>query len=126
MPYFYNTLIHKGKILEKYVRRYHPNLTELAKKLGYAARTTLYDHFNNADLGDGIILKYARVLKYDFKDEFPELHQVLHVADPSPSYVKGKSLEEQVELWKEMYYEQLAVNNRLLQQLMTDKNKQKK
>ena len=124
--YFYNTLIHKGEILEKAVRKYHPNLTALAEKLGYKSRSTLYEHFSTPDLADGIILKYGKALKYTLQDEFPELYQSIMLNEPPVKYgnIEG-SLEGQVELWKDLYYQTLAENNKLLQELMAERAKKR-
>jgi hypothetical protein len=95
------------------------NLTELTKDLGYDSRATLYRHFATDNLEDGIILKYVRALKYAFRDEFPELHKLLVVKEPDLLYGKAaETLEQQVELWKDLYYQQLSENNKLLQELL--------
>lgn len=123
--YFCNTLIHKGEILQKVVRKYYPNITALAKLMGYESRATIYRHFETDDLSDGLILKYAKALKYSFKDEFPDLYARYFVSEPANTYGDGKSLEEQVEMWKDMYYELLAENNRLLNELLLAKAQKK-
>lgn len=129
LRYFCNTLIHKGNILEKYVRRFHPNLTDLVNKLGYRSRNTIYRHFQTADLDDGIILQYARALKTNFKDEFPHLYKEMALAEPALKYMDKKTpeaLEAQVDLLRDMLMESQAEVIRLQKELMDERAKKGK
>ena len=123
MYYFYNTLIHKGKILEIAVRKHHPNLTELRDKLDYKSRSTIYAHFETDDLDDSIILKYAVAMKYNFKDEFPALYKSLLLQEPELKYtVKTKeTLEAQLELLRDMLMDSQAEVIRLQKELMEER-----
>jgi hypothetical protein len=118
-------MIHKGNILEEVVRNTDKvdNLASLAKKLGYS-RSTLYSHFKDPDLKDGIILKYAKTMEYYFEKEFPDLYT--KATGSNYAFKHGKatdSLEDQVESWRYLYYQQLVENNQLLKELLKERAK---
>jgi len=115
---------HKGEILEAVVRKKHKNLTALAEAMGYD-RAALYRHFSKPDLEDGIILKYAKVLKYNFNYEFPELGQFTQtlnepLADYTPITL-SEALKE-IDGWRDKYIDLLERHNALLK-TMVDENK---
>lgn len=80
---------------------------KLVKKLGYKDRGSYYSHITKPDLSLEILFAYAKVLKYDLREQFPEVSQFL-LQDPEMEYhVKPKTLAEAVDLlaaWKEKYY----------------------
>jgi len=128
LHYFCNTLIHRGKILESAVRKYFPNLTELTKKLGYESRNTVYRHFETDDLDDGIILRYARAMNYNFRDEFPDLYKTMVLEEPALKYLDKKTpaaLEAQVELLRDMLMESQTEVIRLQKELLEERAKKK-
>ena len=107
--YFCNMLIHKGKILEKIVREREPVITTLAKKMKYTART-IYNHFNATEIEDHILLKYAKVLNYSFREEFPQLYPSFTVSEPPLEYVAVKNSElllQDVERYRNLYIQAL-------------------
>lgn len=110
----------RGEILGAVVRKKHKNLTDLAAKMGYD-RATLYRHFADPYLSDGIILKYAKVLKYDFIKEFPELGTYTNqLAEPLAEYrplTLADALKE-VDFWKTKYITLLEVHNELLKSMI--------
>lgn len=111
---------HKGEILQKVVAKRMPNKSELAKLLGYN-RSAIYRHYADPELDDGIILKYAKALKYDFSREFPELNtytNTLHepLADYKPITL-SEALKE-VDHWRRKYIELLERHNDLLKTML--------
>ncbi len=72
-------MIHRGKIVEKIVRKSGYSLTKLASELGISLRT-LYNRFDSADVSWYFINDLGKIIHYDFTLEFPELKAN---ADPS-------------------------------------------
>ncbi|MHB9147168.1 MAG: helix-turn-helix domain-containing protein [Candidatus Amoebophilus sp.] len=65
-------MIHRGHIVEKIVRKSGYSLTKLAEKLGIS-RNTLYNRFDNANLGYRFIMDVGNIIHYDFTLDFPEI-----------------------------------------------------
>lgn len=107
---------HKGEILESVVTKKIPNKSELSRLMGYD-RSTIYRHYADPDLEDGIILKYAKVLKYDFSKEFPHLKDYGFQLNESLTEYKPMTLSEalkEVDLWKDKYIRLLEQYNEML------------
>jgi transcriptional regulator with XRE-family HTH domain len=69
-----NSIIHRGEIVEKILRKSGYSITKLAKKLGIS-RNTLYNRFKNADLSYRFIMEVGKVLYYDFTIDFPAMKE---------------------------------------------------
>jgi len=65
-------MIHRGQIVEKIVRKSGYSLTKLAEKLEIS-RNTLYNRFDNANLGYRFIMDVGNIIHYDFTLDFPEM-----------------------------------------------------
>ena len=65
-------MIHRGQIVEKIVRKSGYSLTKLADKLKIS-RNTLYNRFDNANLGYRFIIEVGNIIHYDFTIDFPEM-----------------------------------------------------
>jgi transcriptional regulator with XRE-family HTH domain len=65
-------MIHRGEIVEKFVRKSGYSLSKLAEKL-HISRNTLYNRFSNANLSYGFIQEVGAVINYDFSLDFPEM-----------------------------------------------------
>ncbi|MFN7095896.1 MAG: helix-turn-helix domain-containing protein [Burkholderiales bacterium] len=63
---------HKGQIVERAVRKSGYSLTKLAKSLGIS-RNTLYNRFDNPNLGYRFIIDVGNIIHYDFTLDFPEI-----------------------------------------------------
>jgi len=87
---------HRGQIVEKIIRRSGYSITRLAKKLGIS-RNTLYNRFENANLGYRFIMEVGNVIHYDFTIDFPEMKEEIELMGDAPI----RSLDrETAELWK--------------------------
>jgi transcriptional regulator with XRE-family HTH domain len=87
---------HRGQIIEKIIRRSGYSITRLAKKLGIS-RNTLYNRFENANLGYRFIMEVGNVIHYDFTIDFPEMKEEIESMGEPPI----RSLDrETAELWK--------------------------
>jgi predicted DNA-binding protein YlxM (UPF0122 family) len=71
---------HKGQIVEKAVRKSGYSLTKLAKGLGIS-RNTLYNRFDNPNLGYRFIIDVGNIIHYDFTLDFPEIRNEVEVAE---------------------------------------------
>lgn len=73
---------HKGQIVEKIVRKSGYSLTKLAKSLGIS-RNTLYNRFDNPNLGYRFIIDVGNIIHYDFTLDFPEIKKEHEMAGES-------------------------------------------
>ena len=110
--------IDRGKLLAGMVEDSGVNIGSLVKKVGYKNRASYYSHIAKADLSLEILFAYAKALKYDLRDEFPEVSQFL-LEDPVAEYnTNPKTLEEAfilLDKWKEKYYLLLEKYSKLLE-----------
>ena len=110
--------IDRGKLLAGMVEDSGVNISLLVKKVGYKNRASYYAHIAKADLSLEILFAYAKALKYDLRDEFPEVSQFL-LEDPVAEYnTKPETLDEALVLidkWKEKYYVLLEKYSRLME-----------
>jgi transcriptional regulator with XRE-family HTH domain len=65
-------MIHRGEIVEKFVRKSGYSLSKLADKL-HISRNTLYNRFSNANLSYRFIQEIGVIINYDFSFDFPEM-----------------------------------------------------
>ncbi len=70
---------HRGQTVEKIVRRSGYSLTKLAKTLAIS-RNTLYNKFDNPDLGYSFIVEIGNIIHYDFSVDFPEIKNEVELA----------------------------------------------
>jgi len=91
-------MIHRGHIVEKIVRKSGYSLTKLAEKLGIS-RNTLYNRFDNANLGYRFIMDVGNIIHYDFTLDFPEMKKESNLAgDYSMSVPKRE--DKAADLWR--------------------------
>lgn len=76
-------MLHRGQVVEKIVRRSGFPLTRLAHKLGIS-RNTLYNRFNNPNLGYRFIMAVGNTVHYDFTVEFPNMKEELEQSLEGP------------------------------------------
>jgi predicted DNA-binding protein YlxM (UPF0122 family) len=84
---------HKGQIVEKIVRKSGYSLTKLAKSLGIS-RNTLYNRFDNPNLGYRFIIDVGNIIHYDFTLDFPEIKKEHEIAGESELYSIDRSAAE--------------------------------
>lgn len=102
---------HRGELLRQIIAESGLTKTSVAEKAGFS-RSSYYNHITEPDLSLEILLKYGKVLKYNFIEEFPELIKNV-VEESSTKYTldsKPETIEEaihQLNIWKEKYFELL-------------------
>jgi hypothetical protein len=110
----------KGEILERVALKIIPNKAELARQMDID-RTTLYRHFADPDLDNGIILRYGKVLKHDFSIEFPDLSTFGNLLmEPLAEYrpiTLSEALRE-ADMWRDKYIDLLERHNVLLRTIV--------
>ena len=110
--------IDRGNLLKEIVESSGVSIVNLVKKVGYKDRASYYTHIAKPDLSLEILFAYAKVLKYDLRDEFPEVSQFL-LEEPAAEYItKPETLDEAIVLidkWKEKYYALLEKYSILLE-----------
>jgi len=105
---------HRGEILENYIRKGNFNLTKLAEALPWTVKT-IYRHFQEEDLALDKLIEYSKALKYDFKEEFPELEGLRWIAsEPYPPYKNNQGVSE-AEYYRKKYEEVLEKYNSMLE-----------
>lgn len=99
--------IDRGRLLKKMVEDSGVSIVNLVKKVGYKDRASYYSHISKPDLSLEILFAYAKALKYDLRDDFPEVSQFL-LEDSGVDYNnKPATLDEAILVinkWKEKYY----------------------
>ena len=110
--------IDRGQLLKSIVEDSGVSIINLVKKVGYKDRASYYSHISKPDLSLEILFAYARVLKYDLRNEFPGVTQFL-LEDQAVEYnAKPETLEEALELlagWKDRYYALLEKYSKLME-----------
>lgn len=104
--------VHIGALLEKIVKGSDISVEALTRKLNYS-RTTYYNHIRNKDLPLDILMRYGRVLGYDFSQDIPEMAEMENALNTRPL-----SIEEAVrqrETWRTRYYDLLERFNTYLE-----------
>ncbi|ACE05709.1 hypothetical protein Aasi_0269 [Candidatus Amoebophilus asiaticus 5a2] len=91
-------MIHRGHIVEKIVRKSGYSLTKLAEKLGIS-RNTLYNRFDNANLGYRFIMDVGNIIHYDFTLDFPEIKKESSLIGDY-SMVVPKREDRAADLWR--------------------------
>ena len=91
-------MIHRGQIVEKIVRKTGYSLTKLAERLD-VSRNTLYNRFNNANLGYRFIMEVGNVIHYDFTLDFPEMKKQPDLISENKIFTAGKE-DRSAELWR--------------------------
>ena len=107
---------HRGEIVEKIIRQSHIPISEIARKIGYN-RKSIYDFFHNAELPLDTILKIGKVIRYDFRNEFPELFSFKNELNDFPESYGNQQLEDCVKEkneWMFKYISLLEQHNALL------------
>ena len=106
----FETMKHRGEIVEQAVRKSGMTVTGVAKKLG-KSRRWMYDCFETKDLSLDHIIKIGKIIHYDFSEDFPELGRgkINAFNDPQQKYP-----QYDVDYWKDKYYALLEEYNQLL------------
>ena len=104
-------MLHRGEIVEAVVRENGIYLTKLAKKLGYSTRH-LYNLFEKHNLSYDIIIEIGKIIGYDFRKNFVDIHILNSVEKPLAEQEKY-SIEDYLRL-KDKYIELLEKYNELL------------
>ncbi len=74
---------HRGQIVEKIIRRSGYPISRLASKLGIS-RNTLYNKFENPNLGYRFIIDVGNTIHHDFTVEFPNIKAELEKLGDTP------------------------------------------
>lgn len=107
-------MIHRGQIVEKIVRKSGYSLTKLAAKLKIS-RNTLYNRFENANLGYRFIMEVGNIIHYDFTLDFPEMKKEPSLMGDNESLTPIRE-DKSAELWRieSKYVNLLEKYNKLL------------
>jgi len=109
-------VIHRGEIIEQYIRKHRLNLSKLAESMPWTVKT-MYRHFKEPYLHYDRVLEYARVLGYDFHKEMPELKAFNWLLrEPEEIYqVSPSKGENEAEFYRKKYEETLEKYNDMLE-----------
>ena len=104
---------HKGEYLNELVRKKGIKINVLTEAAGFD-RSTFYNHIKKSDLSFGILIKYGKILNYDFAEAFPEMdpHRKQRT-EPSMSY---DELELDRDNWKEKYFQVAELYHQCMRQ----------
>jgi hypothetical protein len=91
-------MTHRGHIVEKIVRKSGYSLTKLADKLEIS-RNTLYNRFDNANLGYRFIMDVGNIIHYDFTLDFPEMKKEPSLIEDYSTFTSRKE-DKAADLWR--------------------------
>ncbi len=90
---------HKGRVLERVIRKKGINISQLAKKIG-VNRRSLYNYFQEKNLKSIVFEKIAAAINYDFMLEYPNIL----IGEPSiQGAFYGPKMAQDVDYWKNKY-----------------------
>ncbi len=105
-------MIHRGEIVERVVRNSGIPLTRIAARMN-RSRRWIYNAFETSDLSLDLILEFGKILHYDFSADIPQIVKSKSIVSDVPvDYDK-----ENVQHWKDKYYQLLEEHNELLKKL---------
>ncbi len=111
-------LVHRGKLIEKAVRKSGRSVTTVVKRAGWS-RTTYYNHIANKDLPLEVIAQYGRALGIDFSIDIPQIREIQNFVHNPPISIDEAAI--QINYWKDKYYEVLGKYNALIEKALNDK-----
>lgn len=107
--------LHKGEIVKNIVHKCGMKITTISTKLKIS-RNTLYNKFDDPNLGDAFILKLGDVIRYDFSACFPNLKEdavsFSEISDESITYI-DRNIENLIKQERK-YIDLLEKHNGLL------------
>ena len=95
--------IHRGKILQKAVKATGMKIELLVKRMNYTSRNTFYDHTKKKDLSLALLLRYGKILKYDFSVDIEEMEE-LNFQEGEPPYLKAPQTLEEATSQRDFYH----------------------
>lgn len=109
---------HIGKTLNSVAENHVLSKVEIIQKAGYESQSTYYKHISQADLPFRILYKYARAMNYSFSKELPDFKRWLkenNLPELGSANPELADLTNELNLWKNKYYELLEKYNTLLE-----------
>lgn len=91
-------MIHRGKIVERIVRKSGYSITKLAERLGIS-RNTLYNRFAAPQLKYRFIIEIGAIIHYDFTFDFPEIKDRPEWSNAKAPFVPYEA-NKAAELWR--------------------------
>lgn len=79
-------MMHRGQLVEKIIRKSGFSLTRLSKKLDIS-RNTLYNRFENPNLGYRFIMEVGNAIHYDFTIDFPNMKAEIEKINDAPIHI---------------------------------------
>ncbi len=73
---------HKGKILEKAVRKSLVPIVTVGKELGFRTGRHMYNLFEKEDLPLELFIRTGKIIGHDFAKDLPEITQFLMIKEP--------------------------------------------
>ncbi len=103
---------HRGEIVEREVRLSGYSISKLAKRLG-RSRRWLYNIFDNPLVPIDDILRIGSVIHVNFNPLIDELAHKAHFQEDMKDY---KTMKEELDMWRNKYYQLLEEHNQLLKE----------
>lgn len=109
---------HRGKIFQKIIKDQGLKVKEVARR-GNISRGTLYNYFGQKDLDNKILLKFGKVLRYDFSIHFHDLIPLKEEGEEIDGLEAfGKRTTKELSDIQRKYYRLLEKHNLLLKFLL--------
>ncbi len=123
-------IIHRGKLLKEVVAKSELNVVQLVQRMKFRSRNTYYNHTKDPVLPVKTLMRYGKVLRYDFSQDISGMDKLVLEDGFAPYLPAPFDLEdatEQRDYYHRLYNELLEKVRRLesenagLKKLQTDK-----
>lgn len=107
---------HRGDALQAAIQQSDLTIKQITARAGYS-RSSYYNHVADPNLPDEVLIRYGKVLKYDFTTEIPGLskYQFNDEIVPRP---KPKTFDEAIadrDYWRDKYIALLEKYNTVVE-----------
>jgi hypothetical protein len=115
---------HRGRLLAIAVEATGLNKEDVAIKAGYS-RSAYYKHVENPNLDYHILMSYGKAIRHDFTAELPDMprYMMQELDEVRDDLLTREEAIRQRDGWKDKYLELLEKYNKVIEELMSRKEK---
>lgn len=110
-------ITHRGELLQAVISKSDLTIKQITSRAGYS-RSSYYNHIADPGLPIDVLIKYGKVLRYDFSADIPEVGKYNFTDEVIPR-PQPKTLQEAIEdrdYWRDKYINLLEKYNSLMEQ----------
>lgn len=112
---------HRGELLQAAIQQSDLSIKQITDRAGYS-RSSYYNHKVDPNLSFDILMRYGKVLKYDFAADIPGM-QKYHYNDDVIPRPQPKTFQEAIEdrdYWRDKYVALLEKYNAVIERAGND------